>query len=726
MRPGETLLRMLGIEAKGRGFLDASSKADPAGTLISEAMPGGGRVELTGDGSFEGLVRKGFEDNTLVYAGVMEIANAVPQAPLVILDEKDAPIADHPTALLVKRPNPFMSGVLFWKVTILHLYLSGNAWWEKVRGPDGKVVQLWPLRPDRMSVVRDKKKFILGWAYRIGMNETFLPVEDVVHFKFPHPTDAYFGMSPLRAACKELETDNEATNFVYFTLKNLGVPGVVVKTQEQRLTRDSTDLMSALWMERFSGRERGKPVFLQKGMEVEVVSYDFQKLGFTGVRSGLEARVLMAVQVPPILVGAGATRDGGPTYANYNEARTSFWEETVASQHSMLSGTISMDRDLVENPLFEAGFDTTRVPALQKQRNEKWETHGKAWDRGLLRRDEARSGMGLPAIGGSEGEQFKPAAGGIFGGEPPPDGEDDPLSATEDEARRAEGQQAAKTKAALAALRARPPIEEKADDETPERRWAANRLPEFEGEMLAIFGHQASDVLKVLEVEIRKAAEKGVLTQEVFQRLVNETLGKRTAWELHAQDQIAKEMIELVGGSAKRTGLRLGISFEIGNEEAISFLQRYTFKFARRISDTSVEDVRQVLLDAFEHSKNMAETRDMLLQKFTTWSESRATMVARTEIIRGLNEGSLLAYKKAGFRSKKWKATGGACPVCRALDGKIISIDQDFVPINTTWDPTDENGAKLLPAPFKPTYESVGRPPAHPNCRCAIIGEHAT
>jgi hypothetical protein len=37
-------------------------------------------------------------------------------------------------------------------------------------GPLGarKVVELWPLRPDRMWVIPDRERHIRGWEYRLG------------------------------------------------------------------------------------------------------------------------------------------------------------------------------------------------------------------------------------------------------------------------------------------------------------------------------------------------------------------------------------------------------------------------------------------------------------------------------------------------------------------------------------------------------------------------------
>ncbi len=75
---------------------------------------------------------------------------------------------------------------------------------------------------------------------------------------------------------------------------------------------------------------------------------------------------------------------------------------------------------------------------------------------------------------------------------------------------------------------------------------------------------------------------------------------------------------------------------------------------------------------------------------------SRTQMIARTEIIRSSNLGSLAIYEqnKDVLKGWTWTATNDdrTCPVCGELDGKTFSFESNRTP-----------------------------PPAHPSCRCSAV-----
>src|SRR5690606_1528214 len=77
-----------------------------------------------------------------------------------------------------------------------YFYLSGNIFWEKVRSRAGRVVELWPLRPDKVRIIPDEDDFISGYQYEVGGRLFPLDVADVIHFKLPNPTDPFFGLAP--------------------------------------------------------------------------------------------------------------------------------------------------------------------------------------------------------------------------------------------------------------------------------------------------------------------------------------------------------------------------------------------------------------------------------------------------------------------------------------------------------------------------------------------------
>lgn len=93
-----------------------------------------------------------------------------------------------------------------------------------------------------------------------------------------------------------------------------------------------------------------------------------------------------------------------------------------------------------------------------------------------------------------------------------------------------------------------------------------------------------------------------------------------------------------------------------------------------------------------------------------SWSER----IIRTETARAQNAGREKQLKRAGAKRKVWKANQNACPFCRHLDGRTISIDEIYFARGDTLEITIDG----QPAKMKLDYSDTPHPPLHPNCRC--------
>jgi HK97 family phage portal protein len=91
-----------------------------------------------------------------VYQCVRVIADTVASLPVFLYQRTAAGkkrALDHDVyRVLHDQPNPFMSPFEFKQTLQGHLLLWGNAYAEIERSAAGQVVNLWPLRPDRMRL----------------------------------------------------------------------------------------------------------------------------------------------------------------------------------------------------------------------------------------------------------------------------------------------------------------------------------------------------------------------------------------------------------------------------------------------------------------------------------------------------------------------------------------------------------------------------------------------
>ena len=176
-------------------------------------------------------------------------------------------VADHPFEQLLRRPNPLMSRFELIEHTVGCLEIHGNAYWFLAGQPGGTPQELWPLRPDRVTIVPDAERGVRGYVYELDGRRIPLDAAEVVHFRRWHPANDYYGLSALEAARLAVETDHAMAdwNRHYFG-EGMAVPAGIVAIRE-RVSDADFERLKREWRTAYGGRER-KTAFL-RGAAVE-------------------------------------------------------------------------------------------------------------------------------------------------------------------------------------------------------------------------------------------------------------------------------------------------------------------------------------------------------------------------------------------------------------------------------------------------------------------------
>jgi HK97 family phage portal protein len=401
--------------------------AVPDGTQNHMLIPAfGGRPNLNGvlepDGSFETFTQNGYRRNELVYACIAEKAQSLPQAVLRVYPRgSNEPIDDHRLRKLIEQPNPLTGEFEFFEMQVTYLDLAGICYSFIVRGRDGVPSQLWPLRPDLVGVLPSAADpNVYAWVYRPDPQrpqvQVVIPSRDMVVVRYPNPNplnpaDRYFGFPPLRPASRATSLDNAATDYVDRLLRNDATPMTLIMTQES-IDNEIADRIRTRWWARHSGANRGGPAVLPKGMDVKVLGLNLRDLEFPDLRSISETRICMAFGVPPILIGAKVGLDRS-TFANYQEARRSFWEETlIPLQRRFADGfraRLLAELSGVGRQRIVLDWDNSAVLALREAESAKWERATNALARGGITQNQFLRIVGFPPVPG--GDQFLIPAG---------------------------------------------------------------------------------------------------------------------------------------------------------------------------------------------------------------------------------------------------------------------------------------------------------------------------
>lgn len=352
------------------------------------------------DASFEALVKHGWRKNELIFACITKTAATASFVRLSVRRKRDGEeLPDHPLRLLIQNPNPFMDEFDFWNAVVIYQKLAGGAYFEKERDRAGRVIRLWPLRPDWLRPIRSAASFIAGYEYEVpGQAPVTLRTEDVLDFRLFDPLNLYRGYPPAAVAGRVGDVDNATTDYLKLFMEKGGQPPGLLKTKQKLIDADVADIRRR-WSERYGGyRHWSEPAVLDSDAEFQKIGLDFKEMGFDVLDARSEARICMVLQVPPILIGAKIGLDRA-TYSNYGEARLAWWEDTLIPQYRNFESVIVNDLAPDFGDGVTVAFDFGDVPALKESEDAKWARTGSALAGGYITVNEAREMIGLDDIG---------------------------------------------------------------------------------------------------------------------------------------------------------------------------------------------------------------------------------------------------------------------------------------------------------------------------------------
>jgi HK97 family phage portal protein len=360
--------------------------------------------------NFENMVRHGWRKNELIFACISKTANTAASVKLQVKSKSsDKEIKDHPLRQLLIQPNPFMSEFDLWASIIIYQKLAGCAYFEKERTRGGQIIHLWPLRPDWIHPIMSSSKVIAGYSYEVpGLQAQTLKAEDVLDFKMFDPLNAYTGYPPVAVAARVGDVDNAVTDYLKLFFEKGGTPPGILTTT-QKLVDSEVANIRRRWAERYGGIDGWlQPAVLDSDASYQQIGSSFKDMGFQVLDARNEARICMVLDVPPIIVGAKVGLDSG-TYSNYEQARRSWWEDSLIPQYVHVNNEILVD--LV--PEFGEGiftaWDYSEVPALRSDDTSKWDTAIRAFQVGSITLNQFYERIGLDKVGTNGDVYLRPS-----------------------------------------------------------------------------------------------------------------------------------------------------------------------------------------------------------------------------------------------------------------------------------------------------------------------------
>lgn len=310
-------------------------------------------------------------------------------------------VLSHPLIDLLSRPNPYQGGTSFFNAFYAYGLLAGNKYAEAVRPTDVRPpMELFTLRPDRMKVVAGNGG-PSHYEYTVNGVSKVLTHDQCLHIKTFHPTDDWYGMSPVEPAAYDIDVHNSTMSWNKSLLDNRAQPSGAMmyapKEGPQTLSDEQFTKLKQEMEEQYQGASNaGRPMLLEGGLSWISMGLTPQDMDYINSKNTSARDIALAFGVPPQLLGI----PGDNTYSNMAEARLALYEQTILP---MVRETLDeLNNWLV--PMFnEDGLvldiDEDSISALGPRREAVWERTQQA---DFLTINEKRDALGYGKVDGGD------------------------------------------------------------------------------------------------------------------------------------------------------------------------------------------------------------------------------------------------------------------------------------------------------------------------------------
>jgi len=624
-----------------------------------------------------------FSKLDIVYMCVNELASAIAGAPLQVCmdgDEGPEPVEDH-DALRLFYENPDYSASEIFRLITERLSLTGAAFsllglYKDVLGAG----EFTPLPTHRVKRIM-RGAAVLGYEFaRDGGEPLKLKPEEVCAIVYPDPAGFGGYVSPLQAAARAVNTDQQRADTTFQVLRNKALPGGFIET-EGGTTKPQRDELTEN-VNAATGAEtsrRGSIIALPKGCKF-VNGVDVKDVDFSVLNALAETRICGVFQVPPIVIGAKVGLDMGANYASYEQARKSFYKETIVPLWNYIADGLTR-AGLLGNPALHFTFDTAGIAELQEDQTAKVTRGTLLYEKGLATLNEARAEAGLPAVETPDGDEFKaPPPAPVLPGQGEEEGPPFGKSGCTHNGHACT--QIGHKAGAIGRYDEAGPLESAMRHIFGDQRdWVSGQLGKGN---LGPFDLTQWDrpIMDACRPSLRRIYEARV-------RAVTRNVAARLASKKGRPDLQAK-------------AVSISGAFDIVNEAALKLLERQLLEFAKTVNDTTGKNLDAAIEDVIHTAQvenAIPALKDAVAKVFVNATDERARMIAVTESSRATHDGGILAAARSGVvKGFMPEVSSDACETCLGKIGQYVPLAEAEADIGQ--------------------YEDRGLPPWHPNDRC--------
>lgn len=322
----------------------------------------------------------------------------------------------HDLPELINKPNKYDDKYNLWYDLVSSVVAEGNGYWYLYFDNYQMPTEIRFESPEFMKPRPSRNRFELqdGYEYAGGAESQIVPEDRVIHFKMGRDRkDRRLGFSRLRNLYREVVSDEEATDYTYWILRNMGIVGGILTMEDPdvTMTPEKAEKLRSRFRSLFTGSGRGDimiPTFKGKYQEAGKTP---EQMALDKIRQVPEDRICAALRVPIQVAGltSGAAHK---TYNNLEQAREAFYEECLIPLQNMFAHALT--RHFL--PLFGDGerrrrrmrvqWDYSNVRVLQPDQDRLSTRTVVEFRTNILTLNQALTRLGEKSAPGPEGDMY--------------------------------------------------------------------------------------------------------------------------------------------------------------------------------------------------------------------------------------------------------------------------------------------------------------------------------
>ena len=590
----------------------------------------------------------------------------------------------HPTyKILHDEANPEMTSYMFRETLMAHILIYGNGYAQIVKDESGYPSQLWPLRPDRMTIKRENNQLV--YKYNLpNAGEKLFNRSKILHIP-GLGFDGIQGYSSIKLLNEAIGLSLATEQFgAMFFGEGTHPSATVTLPPDKNLGKDPDPTFLKSLKSGFAGLGKSHSLMLlEEGMKLDTIGVDPEKAQALQTRKYQVNEIARFYGIQPHMIG-DLERS---TNNNIEEQGLEFviytlrpwlvrWEQCLKQQLLSENEKKKYFYEFLIDGLLR-GNQQARSEFYQKGVNNGWFSPND-----ILEMENKN-----PVKGGDQ--HFIPLnlipldmAGESLKQEENLNEKDEKSSEIEEKS-----QKDIETRAKMAVL--------------ARRRLKKAYKPMFFDAATRIINREKNDIIR----ESKKLLNRSQADFDAYLDKYYEKYGNFI--EKNMLPVLISYAEAVTGAIADETGVELTM-----NAELEKFVRDYMAVYVQEHTISSREQLKSVVRKAIEEGK---DENSAVEERLTQWEEKRPEKISSWQASESEGAVAKYSYKLIGIKRIRWNSIGKSCPYCEELSGQVIGIDKVFIRKTTGIQPGHEH---LI---FKPAT-NITHPPLHSGCDCYITG----